>query len=357
MALILPTNPFRKPGTGAPVNVPAKSPGAPVLPKVSPAPIQTGNVSQSQITNPRAASPVSTTVANNISSFITTETMTLASANVTGSSWDLQVTSDVTKIILGLTGTYSSGASVKGSIQTTTGLALVTVYKNGSPVIQVANVHLHPLYERLSKWTDDFTDTAKTVAASQTKTALNSATVEIPCSLPADGSKYMIQIQYSPYSGLGAYASNNGPTVTAATGVTAASITNAISVIYGDSIGGQTSHYVYTGFSVNTGINTVQQFMPVQNQSVQDVYLYNFAADSDLESLVITVNGQAVVPYEQESALAARNSNQIQATRPTGAFWVLPNSQIAFNNSSQFQVFLSSGASTTTIDALLYYLA
>src|SRR5207244_2672352 len=94
--------------------------------------------------------------------------------------------------------------------------------------------------------------------------------------------------------------------------------------------------------------------------AIAEMALYAFAADTDLDRIVLLTNGQAIEPHLPNALLAARDANEIQATRPTVAngnlFWLHASSQFAINPTSQFQLFLVTGATTTSVKAWVYYL-
>ena len=73
----------------------------------------------------------------------------------------------------------------------------------------------------------------------------------------------------------------------------------------------------------------------------------------------IDADAAAVVGNLSEGSIAGEDAAIIQATRPKGLFWLSPalGTQIALNTSSTFDVYLASGATTTSITALAYRLS
>jgi hypothetical protein len=337
---------------------------APVHPTVAPA---TTAPSAQQATAPTAGYRSPVTVQ---SSILEQQSLRTATDQWTGTTaisgirqpWQLPST-NITNLTLGVSVAYSSGASVTGSIAPTSAIAYILINdENGRTVMTIPGNLLHETYKRFSPWTDDFTETASTVLASQSGTALATVPVQLPyLRLPAlpDGAQYQVAVVYQPISALGSYATNNGPTVTAATGVTGYTVTVSITPTFGDAdaVGGLQSYLVPFSCQVSKGVNDLAQNMALKNVSVVDLLMYGFAADADLDHIQLTTNSGAQIPYEDEPNLLAAYFSKIQAARATGVFWLLPNSQIGFNASTSFQIFLTSGATTTVIYFLGYRVA
>lgn len=308
----------------------------------------------SKQTDPRAPAPVPTSLIQLSTQHVTTETRTLGTSVVSTSSVPLPATDDIIDMYLNTTVTFDAGSTVSGSVQATSAISQVIVYNNqGEPVMLILGEQLHMLYANYSIHKTDFTDTATSVTAS-TDSQSASCVIQFPYfRLPAADGPFSVQIYLQPISSLGSWATSNGPTLTAATGITSASVSIGIDVIFGDAQG-VTSYIQSTTVDVGTGNNMIQSRVPMQNMTIAEMILYNFAADSDLQYIMITTNGQTIESYTSEGQLAARDNAYIQAARPTGLFWLLPNSQFALNSSSTFSVFLSSSATTKTIKVVTY---
>ena len=314
-------------------------------------------VQVSRKSDPRAPVPVQGTVLQANSFRVGIDQATLGSAS-TGNvrTWQLP-TSDINRMTLGLTLTYSSAATtVSGSIQPSTAISLMTISRSdGTPVVQVSGKVLHEIYKRFSEHNNDFSETSRTVTAGKTVTA----TVALPLPylrLPAAGAPYNLEFNYNSISSLGSYAANNGPTVTAATGIKTASVSTSMTVFYGATEGLET-RIIQSNVPVVTGENDLAQLMSVKNQSLVDVLMYGFAADTDLDYITLIVNGEAPIPYEGRETLISKYEDAIQAARATGVFWLFPSSQIAFNANSNFQLFQSDTATTTKLGFLFYRVA
>ncbi len=338
--------PFGTPVKGLSGSVPAKIPRP-----VSPA-SQTHQ--ESRLTNPRAPAPVPTSIVQLSVQHVTTETRTLGSTAVSTSSVPLPATDDIIDMYLNTTVTFDAGATVSGSVQATSAIQQIFIYNAaGEPVDVILGEQLHMLYANYSIHKTDFTDTATTVVASTDSQTANSV-IQLPyLRLPAANGPFSVMIFLSPLSSLGSWATNNGPTLTAATGITSASVAVGIDVVFGNAEG-VTSYIQSTTITVGTGENDIQSRVPMQNLTLAEVILYGFAKDSDLQYISIQTNGQVIENYTTEGQLVARDNAYIQAARPAGLFWLLPNSQIALNSSSTFAVFLSSNATTTSIKVLTY---
>ncbi len=298
-----------------------------------------------------------TTIAEGTSKKIVDETKTLGAAVVSGQGYSLPTDYDIVNAILNLSLTFTSGPTGAGSIQASTAISEVRfIDANGTVVADILGTQLHMLYERYSMHMTDFSDVSKAVPAAAANTVVT-AQVPLPyLRLPAANGPFQVMILYNPISALGSYAPNNGPKITPATDITAASIVCGITVLFGNAEG-VTSYISSTNLSVGPGMNNLSQRMPVQNQSIAELFMYGFAADSDLEYISIDVNGQMIEPYLSEGDLAARDEQIIQAARPAGMFWLLESSQIAFNSSSTYNLFLASGATTTAVYFVFYRLA
>lgn len=307
---------------------------------------------ESRQINPRAGVPVQTSILQTQSLRVGTDQVDLPSAGVIGPvrTWDLPVQGDLTNIILDLSLVYSSGSTVTGSIQPSTAINYILINKiDGTPIMQIFGVVLHEMYKRFSIHNLDFPEPATAVVASATNSTLPSLSIQLPyLLLPGAAGPYQISFIYNSFAALGEYSANNGPVISAATGITSASVSNSITAYYGDS-NGLESHIVPSSAHVSPGVNDLAQVMAVKNVSIVDFLMYGFVADSDLDHETLIVNGIAPAPYVTESQLASLYSAHIQATRATGVFWQFPSSQIAFNANSQFQLFLSSGATTSTV--------
>ncbi len=344
--------PFNKTTTmgkrGVSANVPPKKAKTKVL-----------STQQPRTVNPRAGVPVQNTILEQQNLRVGTDQLTLGTS-VIGPvrTWDLPVSGDIVNIILDLNLAYSSGSTVSGSIQPSTAINYILINKaDGTPVAQIFGVVLHELYKRFSIHYQDFVENANTVSASQTNTALPTQSVMLPyVQLPASAGPYQISFIYNAYSSLGSYATNNGPTITPASGLTGAILSNSITAYYGDADGLE-CHIVPSSSQVNPGVNDLAQVMAVKNVSIVDFLMYGFAADTDLDHETLIVNGMAPAPYVTESQLVALYESHIQASRAKGVFWQFPSSQIAFNANSSFQLFLSSTATTKNIQFTYYRLA
>ncbi len=332
----------------------AKGLGGSVPAKVTKPVSPTPKPQQSRQTNPRAAAPVPTSLVQLSVQHVTSETRTLGTSIVSTSSVPLPANDDIIDMYLNTTVTFDAGATVTGSVQATTAIAQVFIYNaTGEPVAVILGEQLHMLYANYSIHKTDFTDTATTVTAS-TNSQTATSVIQFPyLRLPAADGPFSIQVYFQPLSSLGSWASNNGPTLTAATGLTSASVAVGIDVVFGDAEGA-TSYIQSSTVSVGTGQNDIQSRVPMQNMTLAEMILYGFKADSDLQAITIQTNGQVIESYTSEGQLAARDNAYIQATRPTGLFWLLPNSQFALNSSSTFTVFQSSDATTTSIKVLTY---
>ena len=311
--------------------------------------------------NPRAGATVPATVLDPNNSRVGVDQATLGSAAIGPvKTWTLPMIDDINDIVLSVASTYSSGATVTGSIQVTTFFSQILIQDaTGKTLMTILPELLHPFYEHYSEYRNDFTDTSTTVAASQSAKALPTLSFSMPyVNLPVSGGPYQISFVYQAISGLGSWASDNVYPSTAATGLTAATVSVTISAGFGN-VGGVESKLVPTSFSVSTGVNDLAQQVPSKNSSVADVYLYNFAADGDLDHISLTTPGSTApqFPYETEGELAARWSSRIQATRGVGEFFLLPNSQVAFTVNTTFQVVLTSSATTTTLKVAIYRLS
>lgn len=333
---------------------------APQYHGVVPPSVQTSKgapVQQTRHTNPRAAAPVPTTISEATSKKLVDETKTLGAAVVSGQSYPLPTDYDIVNAILNLSLTFTSGSTGTGNIQASTAISEIRfINADGIVVADILGTQLHMLYERFSLHMTDFLDPSKAVPAAAANTVTNTQ-IPLPyLRLPSANGPFQIQIIYNPLSALGSYASDNGPKITPATDITAASIVCGITVLYGNAEG-VTSYISSTNLPVSPGFNNLSQRMPVQNQSVAELFMYGFAADTDLEYLSIDVNGQTIETYLGEGDLSARDEQIIQAPRPAGMFWLLETSQIAFNASSTFNLFLSTSATTTAVYFVFYRLA
>jgi len=315
-----------------------------------------------QMSNPRAAAPVTPSVMEVGTARIGAEQATLTAGPLGPlNTRAIPNLHDVIGLLLSVTSIYSSGAGVTGSMTATSVLAQVNIRDpTGTVIMSVLAENFHSFHERFSKWTNDFTDTAVTVVASQSNVAGPTSQIRIPCRLPASHGPYQIDIIYTNLAGVGSWAANNGPLLTAATGLTAFTATVQMEAIYGDA-GGYESHFVPTTFGgLGVGVNDIAQNFPVKNQAIAEIAFTRFAADTDLDRIVIHTNGQSIEPHLSEAALVARDADAIQATRPTAAngnvFWLFPSTQFAVNPTTQFQIYLDQGATTTTIRAWIYYL-
>ena len=320
-------------------------------PRPAPAP---GKPQESRSTNPRAAAPVPTSLVQLSVQRVTTETRTLGASPVSTSSVPLPANDDIIDMYLNTTVTFDAGATVTGSVQATTAIQQIFIYNNyGEPVDIILGENLHMLYANYSIHKTDFTDTATTVVASTNSQSANSV-VQLPyLRLPAADGPFSLMIFFSPLSSLGSWAANNGPTLTAATGLTSASVAVGIDVVYGNAEG-VTSYIQPATIAVGPGENDIQTKVPMQNMTIAELILYNFAADSDLQFITIQTNGQVIESYTSEGQLVARDNAYIQAARPAGLFWLLPNSQFALNSSSTFAVFLTPTATTAHLKVVAY---
>ena len=320
-------------------------------PRPAPAP---GKPQESRSTNPRAAAPVPTSLVQLSVQHVTTETRTLGASPVSTSSVPLPANDDIIDMYLNTTVTFDAGATVTGSVQATTAIQQIFIYNNyGEPVDVILGENLHMLYANYSIHKTDFTDTATTVVASTNSQSANSV-VQFPyLRLPAADGPFSLMIFFSPLSSLGSWAANNGPTLTAATGLTSASVAVGIDVVYGNAEG-VTSYIQPATIAVGPGENDIQTKVPMQNMTIAELILYNFAADSDLQFITIQTNGQVIESYTSEGQLVARDNAYIQAARPAGLFWLLPNSQFALNSSSTFAVFLTPTATTAHLKVVAY---
>lgn len=337
--------PFGTPVKGLSGSVPSKIPQ-----KASPATTH----QESRLTNPRAPAPVPTSIVQLSVQHVTTETRDLGASPVSTSSVPLPATDDIIDMYLNTTVTFDAGATVTGAIQATTAIQQIFVYNaSGEPVDVILGEQLHMLYANYSIHKTDFTDSATTVVASTNAQSAN-AVIQLPyLRLPAANGPFSVMIFFSPLSSLGSWATNNGPSLTAATGLTSASVAVGFDVVFGNAEG-VTSYIQSTTITVGPGENDIQSRVPMQNLTLAEVILYNFAADTDLQYISIQTNGQVIESYTSEGQLVARDNAYIQAARPTGLFWLLPNSQIALNSSSTFAVFLKQGATTTSIKVVTY---
>ena len=361
-------------GSGAPSAPPAVSTGgtppatgisgqrsAPVLPvtqNATPAPVH--QAATNTTAGLRSPTPVQTSILEGQMLRVATDQWTGTSATSgIRQPWQLPATDQV-GMVLSIGMSYSSGATVTGSIQPTTAIAYALINDaSGRTVMTIPGNLLHELYKRFSPWTTDFAETATTVAASQSNTALPSVAVMCPWfAIPglANGAQYQIALVYQPISALGSYGTNNSATVTAATGVTGYTITVGVTTYFGNTMGQQAYLTPYSN-KVSPGVNDLAQNQAVKNVSINDLLMYNFAADTDLDHIQLSVNTGAQVPYEDEPNLLAAYLGHIQAARASGTFWLFPNSQIAFNATTSFQMFLAAGATTTTVYFLAWRLA
>ncbi len=314
-----------------------------------------------QAGNPRAGATVPATVLDPNNSRVGVDQATLGSAAIGPvKTWTLPMLDDINDVELTVAGTYTSGATVTGSIQASTFFSQILIQDStGKTLMTILPEFLHPFYEHYSEYRNDFTDTSTTVAASQTAKALPVITIPMPfVNLPVVGGPYQIAFVYQAISGLGSWATDNVYPSTAATGLTAATVSVTISAGFGD-VNGMESKLVPTSFSVSTGVNDLAQQVPSKNSAVADVYMYNFAADGDLDHISLTTPGSTApqFPYLTEGELAARWSSRIQATRGVGEFFLLPNSQVAFTVNTSFQVVLTSSATTTVLKVAIYRLS
>ena len=265
---------------------------------------------------------------------------------------------DINNINLTVSGSYSSGATVSGSIAITSAFSEIRISRaNGTPIVILPGVVLHELYKRYGPKTEDYSETALTVAASASNAALNTTVIPMGwLRLPALGAPYAIEFRYVAYSALGSFAANNGPMVTAATGVTAASINTVITVIYGTTEGLETRVITNT-ILIGHGVNDIAQLMSMKKVPIDDLLLYGWAADGDFDHETLITQGSAPIPYESGYDLIAAYEGAVLATRATGVFWQFPTSRLLFDENSMFQVTESESGSTTSITALYYRVA
>ena len=349
---------FRKPLLAGQNGIKSKSVSLPPVQKPSAPPSTKAPVSRT--VDPRAPVNVPTTVAAPSGKHVTDVTKTLSSSSLVSSSAEqLPTLGDIINMRLNTVVTFDAGATVSGSVQATTSIDHVNIYNNSGRIIAVVtSEQFHMLYADYSPHKTDLSDPATTVVAS-TNSQTATTYIQMPyISLPASAGPYSIELFFAGYSNLGSWASDNGPTLTAATGITSASVVCGIDVSFGDA-GGLESNIVSTAVSVGVGGNSLQNKVPFQNQSLAELILYGFKKDSDLSYLSVDVNGAAVVGNLSEGSIAGEDATIIQATRPTGLFWLSPalGTQIALNTSSTFDVYLASGATTTSITALAYRLS
>lgn len=307
----------------------------------------------SRHTDPRAPAPVPTSLVEQSTQHITDISKNLGSGAISSESIALPTTGDIVSMYLSNNLSFVPGATVSGSIQSTTSIEQIFVFNAAGTVIMVIlGSQLHMLYEEFSLHTTDFSDPATTVVASTNGTA-NSVVILPYLRLPASSGSFSMQLYYTGVSNLGSWAANNGPALTVATGINSASVTTGVDVIFGNAEGG-TSYISSASVPVQPGINPLQNKVPMQNETIAEMIMYGFAADSDLAYLRIVTNGLTVESYTTSNQLIARDEGRIQATRPTGLFWILPNSQFAMNTSSTFELFLNQTATTTSITVLTY---
>lgn len=364
MPLMLPPYLRKKNGVSQASALPGRSLGGnvPAIQRVAPQPAMSQAPTTPQ-SDPRAAKgTVPSSIMDIVTAHIGAEQATLSAGNVGPlNTRAIPNAHDVIELVLTVAWTYNSASAVTGTIQASSAIAQVNIRTpDGSVIMSILGENLHSYFERFSKWTNDFTDTAYTVLASQTGTAGNTSAIPVPVRLPAKYGPYQVDIIYAPLANLGAWAANNGPLITAATGVTAATFTVQQDAIYGDA-GGYESHLVPATFGgLGAGVNDIAQTFPVKNKAVAEVALYNLAADADLDKIIILTNGQAIEPYLPRAVLAARDTHNIQAARPVAAnadlYWLYPSTSFAVNPTTQFQVFLVPGATTTSIRTWVYYL-
>lgn len=316
--------------------------------------------------NPRGIPAGPTTVGLNNSKRQFTDQATLASnKSVDGKQQYNLPVADIIEVDLELSGTYSSGTGGSGNIQLTTAISWIFVNNpDGTPISIIPGYALHMLYERYSKTKIDFTDTSTAVEASQSNTALPTITVPMPyLSVPLAGAKgpeqgYQIEFTYASYGSVGAWGTNNLPTVTAATGLTGMSVTVKGRPYFGDT--GGFERRIKTGNLSGLsepGANQEGDIIAVKNVSIEDIALVNFAADADLDHIDYFSGGGAQDAQVSGADLTARWDRNIQATRPVGCWWFFSSSQIVLGAESTFDIYLSSGATTTKINYIASRLA
>lgn len=349
---------MRRPTLGKPQNgVKAKS--MPVPPVVKPgAPVSTSN--QGRLNNPRAAVVVPETIAAASGKHVTDVTRSLASTLTVSSSMEtLPTLGDIINMELDLQVLFDSGATVTGSVQATTAIDHVAIYNNhGSIIMTIRGSQFHMMYSDYSVHRTDFPDPLTAVVASANAQSA-SANIMMPyMSLPASAGPYSVVVYFVGFENLGNWATNNGPVLTAATGLTSATVICGINVIFGDA-GGMESALTSVAIPMGVGNNTLVGKIPFANESIAELILYGFAADKDLQYLSIDTNGATVNGNLSESRIAAADAEIIQATRPTGLFWLGPavGTQFALNSSSTFDVYLTNTATTTSITAVAYRLS
>jgi hypothetical protein len=355
---------------GRPFQIAGHQPGTPTVPNpglaahvpARPAPAAAPSAEQQHhLANPRAAAPQPATHLEVVSQRVGVDQASTGTAPVGPvRTWSLPVLADITRLTLGLSGTVSSGASGAGTLQTTTIISQVIIKgRDGAPVMFLLGEDLHAQYQRFSEFRNDFTDSALTITANMSNAALNAATFDVFTRLPAHAGPYTIEFVYINTGGAGAWGTNNRPQITAATNVTAISINVAIDCQFGDAQGFE-MHSVIASFPIAGSLNDLSQLIPVRERTVLDVWIYNAtqsgAVDADLDHVTVIVNGASIEPFTSQAVLASRNTRVIQSTRPTATWWLLPTSQIAFNASSSFQVFMISAPVTNAYRFLFYFL-
>ena len=349
---------FRKPLLSGQNGIRSKAASVPPVSKPSALPSMKAPANRT--VDPRAPIAVPTTVAAPSGKHVTDVTKTLsASSTVSSSAEQLPTLGDIINMRLNTTVTFDAGATVSGSVQATTSIDHVEIFNNAGRIIMtITSEQFHMLFADYSPHKTDLSDPSTTVVAS-TNSQTATTYIQMPyVSLPASAGPYSVVIYFAGYSNLGSWASDNGPTLTKATGISSASVTCGIDVSFGDA-GGLESNLVSTNVAVASGSNSLQNKVPFQNQSLAELILYGFAADSDLSYISVDVNGAAIVGNLSEGSIAGEDASIIQATRPKGLFWLSPalGTQIALNTSSTFDVYLASGATTTSITALAYRLS
>lgn len=313
----------------------------------------TASTQQPRTVNPRAPAPVPTSILEQSTQHIADISKTLSTGVISSESIALPTSADIIDCYLNTTVNFTPGATVSGSVQATTALEQIFIFDAvGAVTMVILGEQLHMLYSAYSVHKTDFPDTAVTLVASTPGSA--NSVIQIPyLRLPAASGPFSMQLYFVGYGSLGQWGTANAPTLTAATGITSASVVVGVDVIFGNAEGA-TSYLNSATLSVSQGINPLVNRVPMQNQSIANMILYGFSADDDLGYVRIVTNGQTIEGYTTYGQLIARDAAMIQATRPTGLFWLLPNSQFALNSSSTFDIFGATGISTQQITVVMY---
>lgn len=307
-------------------------------------------------TNPRAGPVVPTTsLQNNFAPRIVDQATLLKNSPIgPGRAYQMSPADDISNANMQIQLVYTSNpTTVSGSIQVTTAIQNVYILNPGGTIIQFYPGYiLHAQYTRFNAVTTDFVDASTAVVVSGA--TLPTVTVQFPfISLPRPANPalggYQVQFQYASFASIGVWATNNGPKITAATGLLSASITVTWTPAIGEATNGEGRVMVGQLTGLAAGVNDEAQNMNVKNADVVDVLMQGFAADTDLDHITLQTNGGANLPFWTESDAVAAYTQKIQASRPTGQFWLLQSSQIAFNAATLFQIWLATGATTTSI--------